>query len=235
MKGKPYKEKNLLLFRVFLKGLDLPPPPVCLERFKQLEKKPLFYKVFGFWSSSSIFLVKYQCQSRKKVPYHLWNFFADPVKARGCSTNSLMIKSVRKPFPPTALWRRHAQTVRDSSSSYKINYVIVIKNCLNPEGHQNPISGSKVTAILLKGWVWPIGGASAVEGVQSTGLPCLVSNTSRKVLPKKMSKHEQNQKSLKFWNSDMTPPPLEKKPNRNLFFLLDGFPKSMNVMLEKPS
>jgi hypothetical protein len=38
---------------------------------------------------------------------------------------------------------------------------------LNPEGHQNPISGSKVMAILLKGWILPIGGASAGEG-----LPC---------------------------------------------------------------
>jgi hypothetical protein len=27
----------------------------------------------------------------------------------------------------------------------------VIKSFLNPEGHQNPISGSKVTVILLKG------------------------------------------------------------------------------------
>ena len=26
------------------------------------------------------------------------------------------------------------------------------------EGHQNPISGSKVTTILLKGWIFPIGG-----------------------------------------------------------------------------
>ena len=43
----------------------------------------------------------------------------------------------------------------------------MIKNFLNPEGHQNPFSGSKVTAILLKGWIRPIGGASAGEG-----LPC---------------------------------------------------------------
>ena len=64
--------------------------------------------------------------------------------------------------------------VRDSSSSYKIDYVIVIKTFLNPEGHQNRISGSKV--ILLKGWILPIGGASAVEGLQSTGLPRLVSS-----------------------------------------------------------
>jgi hypothetical protein len=37
----------------------------------------------------------------------------------------------------------------------------VIKNLLNLEGPQNPISGSKVTAILLNGWILPIGGASA--------------------------------------------------------------------------
>ena len=43
------------------------------------------------------------------------------------------------------------RTVRDSSSSYKIDYVIVIKNFLYPKGHTNPISGSKVTVILLKG------------------------------------------------------------------------------------
>ena len=71
-----------------------------------------------------------------------------------------------EPFPPRTLRRRHAKTVRDSTSSYKIDYVIVIKNFLNPEGHQNPISGSKVTAILLKGWILPIGGASAGEGLR---------------------------------------------------------------------
>ena len=43
----------------------------------------------------------------------------------------------------------------------------MIKTFLNPEGHQNPFSGSKIKAILLKGWIWPIGGASAGEG-----LPC---------------------------------------------------------------
>ena len=43
----------------------------------------------------------------------------------------------------------------------------MIKNFLNLGGHQNPFSGSKFTAILLKGWIWPIGGASTGEG-----LPC---------------------------------------------------------------
>ena len=52
-------------------------------------------------------------------------------------------------------------SLRDRCSSHKIDYVIVILNFLNLEGHQNPISGSKVTDILLKGWILPIGGASA--------------------------------------------------------------------------
>ena len=33
-----------------------------------------------------------------------------------------------------------------------------MKKFLNPEGHQNRISGSKCTTILLKGWILPIGG-----------------------------------------------------------------------------
>ena len=38
----------------------------------------------------------------------------------------------------------------------------MIKTFLNPEGHQNRIAGSKVMAILLKGWIVPIGGASGL-------------------------------------------------------------------------
>ena len=65
------------------------------------------------------------------------------------------------PLVTTALQRRRDQTVGDSSSSYKIDYVIVIKNFLNPEGHQNHIAGSKVTAILVKGYILPIGGVAS--------------------------------------------------------------------------
>ena len=54
---------------------------------------------------------------------------------------------------------------RDRSSSYKIDYVIVTKKFPNSEGRQNPIKGSNVTAILLKGWILPIGGALAGEGL----------------------------------------------------------------------
>ena len=66
---------------------------------------------------------------------------------------------------------------RDRCSSYKIDYVIVIKNFLNPEGHQNPITGSEITAILLIGWILPIDGASAGEGLrlQSSQQACFYS------------------------------------------------------------
>ena len=37
----------------------------------------------------------------------------------------------------------------------------MIMNFLNPEGHQNPIRGSKVTAILLKVWILPIPGVAS--------------------------------------------------------------------------
>ena len=32
---------------------------------------------------------------------------------------------------------------------------------INPEGHQNPIRGAKVTAVLLKGWILAIGGVAS--------------------------------------------------------------------------
>ena len=45
---------------------------------------------------------------------------------------------------------------------------------LNLEEHPNHITGSGAIAILLSGWILPICGALAVEGLQSTGLPHLV-------------------------------------------------------------
>ena len=50
--------------------------------------------------------------------------------------------------------------VRNGTSSYKIDYVIVIKKFLNPEGHQHPNYVSNLTAILLKGWILPTVGAA---------------------------------------------------------------------------
>ena len=37
---------------------------------------------------------------------------------------------------------------------------------LNLEGHPNCITGLKVTAILLNGWILSIGGATAVKGLR---------------------------------------------------------------------
>ena len=44
----------------------------------------------------------------------------------------------------------HAQTVGNGASSHKIDYIAIFLEILNPEGHQNRIIGSRVTAILLK-------------------------------------------------------------------------------------
>ena len=49
-----------------------------------------------------------------------------------------------------------------------------IKEILNLEGHQNRITGSRVTTIFVNVWILPIGGASKVEGLQPMGLPRLV-------------------------------------------------------------
>ena len=65
--------------------------------------------------------------------------------------------------------------VEDAAFSHKINYVTIVKKIINIEGHPNCITGSRVTPILLNGWILPIGRASAVEGLRSTGLPHLVS------------------------------------------------------------
>ena len=60
-----------------------------------------------------------------------------------------------------SLRRRHGLTVADGAFSQKIDHVIIFQEILNPKGHPNRITGSKVTAILLKGWILPIGGASS--------------------------------------------------------------------------
>ena len=42
----------------------------------------------------------------------------------------------------------------------------MIKNFLNLEGHQNPISGSKVTVILMKGLILSIGKGLRLQPAQ---------------------------------------------------------------------
>ena len=50
--------------------------------------------------------------------------------------------------------------VEDGAFCHKLDYVTIFKR------HQNCITGSKVTAILLNEWILPIGGASDVNGLR---------------------------------------------------------------------
>ena len=55
--------------------------------------------------------------------------------------------------------------VEDEAFSHKNRLCYYFQGILNPEGNQNCNTGSKVTAILLNGWIFPIGGASAMKGM----------------------------------------------------------------------
>ena len=60
-----------------------------------------------------------------------------------------------------SLRRRNALRVGDGASTHKIDYVGKFQEILNLEGHQNFTTGSRVTAILLKGRILPIGGVAS--------------------------------------------------------------------------
>ena len=64
--------------------------------------------------------------------------------------------------------------VEDSAFIHKIDFVIFLLFFFSLKWHPNHISGSRVAAILLNGWILPIGGATAVKGLRSMGLLCLV-------------------------------------------------------------
>ena len=49
--------------------------------------------------------------------------------------------------------------VKNGASIQKTNYIF--SEIPNPEGHQNPYIDSKVTTILLNGWILPTVGASS--------------------------------------------------------------------------
>ena len=76
-----------------------------------------------------------------------------------------------------SLRRRHALSVEDGAFSHIIEYGAIFLEIINIEGHPNRITGSRVTAILLNGWILPKGGASAREGLRSMKLPRLVSSS----------------------------------------------------------
>ena len=58
----------------------------------------------------------------------------------------------------------------------KTGYVAQDWDISNLKGHQNCIIGSKVTAILLKGWILPFGGVASKKGLrlQPAQQACLI-------------------------------------------------------------
>ena len=69
----------------------------------------------------------------------------------------LLTYSLTDPLGPTALRRRHAQMVRDRSSSYKIDFVIVIKTFLNSERHQKSHQWFKSYGHFTERGIFPMG------------------------------------------------------------------------------
>ena len=62
---------------------------------------------------------------------HFPHIFSRPGRSQGLLYKQPGIKlfrSVSQPFPPTTFWRLNTQTFRDSSFSYKIDYVKGIKD-----------------------------------------------------------------------------------------------------------
>ena len=47
--------------------------------------------------------------------------------------------------------------VGNCAFSHKIDYITISLEILNLEGHQYRITVSRVTAILMNGWIFPIG------------------------------------------------------------------------------
>ena len=69
--------------------------------------------------------------------------------------------------------------VGNGALSQKIDYITIFWEIQNLDGHQNCTTGSKVTAIFLNAWIFPIGqsgGASLWRVGYQRGLPRLVSN-----------------------------------------------------------
>ena len=144
------------------------------------------YKMFTLKKGLNVALDELEVKKNKVLlpfssagsPWNPRQIISRPGQSQGLLYKHLfhsLINSVNKwAVPSNSFMALHAQTVRDSTSSYKIDYVKMINNFLNPEGHQNPFSGSKVTVTLLNGWIWPIGGVAL-------GRVCVCSLRSRLV------------------------------------------------------
>ena len=80
-------------------------------------------------------------------------------------------------FLPTSLQQHQAQTGKDGVSSYKIEYVAQAEGILNLNSYHNCIVGSKVTVILLNGWILHRKGS--VRRLQSTLFLQFISSFSK--------------------------------------------------------
>ena len=60
------------------------------------------------------------------------------------------------PLVKISLLCRHAPMVGNGAFNHEIDYITNILKILNLKEHQNCITGSRVTAILLNGWIFPI-------------------------------------------------------------------------------
>ena len=59
---------------------------------------------------------------------------------------------------------RHTQTVEKCASSHKTNYIDIFSEILNHEGHLNRCISSKVTAVLLNGFILSTATGGVVSG-----------------------------------------------------------------------
>ena len=63
--------------------------------------------------------------------------------------------------------------VEDGAFSRKIDYGTIFKEIINLEGYPNHITGSKVTAILLTGWIfaywWSFSGEGSASAACAAG------------------------------------------------------------------
>ena len=81
----------------------------------------------------------------------------------------------------------------------KIDYVTTFKKILNPEGHSNCITGSKVTAILLNGWILYICGASSGKGLHLQPAQQACFNISQVILINSVTEQKQSKLNIKAY------------------------------------
>ena len=51
--------------------------------------------------------------------------------------------------------------VGNGALSHKIDYITIFEEIQNLQGHQNCTTSSRVKAILLNGWILPVGGVAS--------------------------------------------------------------------------